>query len=160
MIGMTGRVPICAVIVWAVLVSSAVAESTTDWKCTAITEIPVDERIAACTSVLEAGKFGDRGVIRSRFNRAGAYTKKGAFELAVADYTELIRLFPRNPYAYYNRAYSYYQMGELERAIADYGEVIGLNPKDQRAYYSRAVSYSKKGDFDLAIADYTRAIEA
>lgn len=89
----------------------------------------------------------------------GAYNKKGAFELAVADYSELIRLFPRNVYAYYNRAYSYYQLGELERAIVDYGEVIGLNPKDQRAYYSRGVTYSKKGDFDLAIADYTKAIE-
>jgi len=161
MIGMTGRVPTCAAIGLAVLafVSPATAESATDWKCTAITEIPVDDRIAACTSVLEAGKFGDRGVLRARFNRAGAYTKKGAFELAVADYTELVRLFPRNPYAYYNRAYSYYQLGELERAIADYGEVIGLNPKDQRAYYSRGVTYSRKGDFDLAIADYTRAIE-
>lgn len=161
MIGMTGRVPACAAIVWAVLgfVSPVVADPTTDWKCTAITEIPVDDRIAACTSVLETGKFGERGVIRARFNRAGAYVKKSAFELAVADYSELIRIFPRNHYAYYNRAYAYYQLGELERAIADYGVAIGLNPKDQRAYYSRGVTYSKKGDFDLAIADYTRAIE-
>lgn len=159
MIGMTGRVPTCAAIVWAVLVLPAVAESSPEWKCTAFTEIPTDERIAACTSVLDSGKFGDRGVISARFNRAGAYTKKGAFELAVADYTELTRLFPRNPYAYYNRAYSYYQLGELERSIADYGEVIKLNPRDQRAYYSRGTTYAKKGDFDLAIADYTRAIE-
>ncbi|MCS3758402.1 hypothetical protein [Bradyrhizobium centrosematis] len=97
MIGMTGRVPTCAAIVWALLVLPAVAESSPEWKCTAFTEIPTDERIAACTSVLDSGKFGDRGVISARFNRAGAYTKKGAFELAVADYTELTRLFPRNP---------------------------------------------------------------
>ncbi|MCK1394840.1 tetratricopeptide repeat protein [Bradyrhizobium sp. 1] len=161
MIGMVSRAFACAVICLVALrlVPAAVAEPTTDWKCTAIPEIPVDERIAACTSVLESGKFGERGVIRARFNRAGAYNKKGAFELAVADYSELIKLYPRNVYAYYSRAYSYHQLGELERAIADYGEVIGLNPKDQRAYYNRGVSYCKKGDLDLSIADYTRAIE-
>ncbi|MBB4368665.1 tetratricopeptide (TPR) repeat protein [Bradyrhizobium sp. cir1] len=136
-----------------------IADPATDWKCNAITEVPTDERIQACTSVLDSGKFGERGTISAYFNRAGAYSKKGAFELAVADYSELIRLYPRNMYAYYNRAYSYYQLGEIDRAIADYGEVIKANPKDQRAYYSRAVTYAKKGDFDLAIADYTRAIE-
>ncbi|MBR0780837.1 tetratricopeptide repeat protein [Bradyrhizobium iriomotense] len=161
MSGMTGREIVAAAICLAAasLVSPSIAESNTDWKCTAITEIPVDERIAACTSVLDAGKFGERGVISARFNRASAYSKKGAFELAVADYSELIRLHPQNVYAHYNRAYSYYQLGELDRAIADYGEAIRLNPKDQRAYYSRGVSYSTKGDFDRAIADYTRAIE-
>jgi len=162
MIGMTSRVLAAAAIVLAVLacVSPATADPATDWKCTAIPEIPVDERIAACTSVLEAGKFGERGVISARFNRAGAYNKKGAFELAIADYDEVIRLFPRNQYAYYCRAYSYYQLGKLDRAIADYGVVIGLNPKDLRAYYSRGVTYAKKGDLDLAIADYTKAIES
>lgn len=161
MIGTKGRAFACVAIggVFFAHVFSAIAESSTDWKCTAITEIPVDDRIASCTSLLDAGKFGARGEISARFNRAGAYNKKGSFELAVADYGELIKRYPRNVQAYYNRAYSYYQMGELERAIADYGAVIGLNPKDQRAYYSRGVSYSKKGDFDLAIADYTRAIE-
>ncbi|MET4485545.1 tetratricopeptide (TPR) repeat protein [Bradyrhizobium sp. LA7.1] len=161
MIGMTSRAIVCAAICLAALlfVSPAIADPASDWKCNAITEIPVDERIAACTSVLEAGKFGQQGTIRARLNRAGAYNKKGAFELAVADYSELIRLYPRNMHAYYNRAYSHYQLEEFDRAIADYGEVIGLNPKDQRAYYSRAVSHSKKGDLDLAIADYTRAIE-
>ena len=161
MFGMVGRAIVSAAICLASasFASPAVAEPNADWKCTAIPEIPFDERIAACTSVLESGKFGEHGVITARFNRAGAYNKKGAFELAVADYSELIRLYPQNVYAHYNRAYSYYQLGELERAIADYGEVIGLNPKDQRAYYSRGATYSRKGDLDRAIADYTSAIE-
>jgi tetratricopeptide (TPR) repeat protein len=161
MFGIVGRALVCASFGSAALlfVCPAYGDSTTDWKCNAITEVPIDERIAACTSVLEIGKFGQQGAIRARFNRAAAYNKKREYDHAVADYDELIRLYPRNVYAYYNRAYSHYQLGEVDRAIADYGEVIRANPRDQRAYYSRAVSYATKGDFDLAIADYTRAID-
>ncbi|MGY8664721.1 tetratricopeptide repeat protein [Bradyrhizobium sp. UFLA05-109] len=146
-------------LVVATLPALAATDTASDWKCTAITEVPIDERIVACTSVLESGKYGQQGAIRAHFNRAAAYNKKREFAHAIADYDELIRLYPRNMYAYYSRAYSYHQLGEFDRAIADYGEAIRLNPKNQRAYFSRGVTYSKNGDYDRAIADYTDAIQ-
>ena len=73
MIGMTSRAIVCAAICLAALlfVSPAAADRL-GLECNAITEIPVDERIAACTSVLEAGEFGQQGTIRARLNRGGA----------------------------------------------------------------------------------------
>lgn len=161
MIGMISRVLACAAIGSAFLAfaSLATADSATDWKCTATTEVPIDERIAACTSVLDSGKFGQQGAIRAHFNRAAAYNRKGEYDHAIADYDELIRLYPQNMYAYYCRAYSYYQLGDYDHALADYDRVIWLSPRNLRAYYSRGVTHVKMGSFDRAIADYSKVIE-
>src|SRR5262245_53502370 len=118
-----------------VLASPARAEATADWKCNAQTEVPPDERIAACTSVLDQGKYGRPALIRAYFNRAAAYRKKGEFERAAADYSALIELYPANMYAYMCRAYSYFHSGDFDRAIADFDRTIQLNPRSRYAYY-------------------------
>src|SRR5215475_7668109 len=106
MIGKAGRALIGAAVklMAIVLVAPAAAEQTADWKCNAFTKVSPDERIAACTSVLEEAKYGRQSVIRARFNRAGAYHAKGEFAQAIADYDALIELYPTNRHAYYCRA--------------------------------------------------------
>jgi tetratricopeptide (TPR) repeat protein len=141
------------------LVWPAFAEPTADWKCNAITDVPLDERIAACTAVIDSGRFGRPSLIRAYFNRAGAYNKKTEFDRAVADYSALMELHPGNIFVYNFRAYSYFQLGELDRAIADYDRAIELNQRSRYAYLSRGVAYYRKEDYDHAIADYTQALQ-
>ena len=83
----------------ATLPASAAVEPASDWKCTAITEVSIDERIAACSSALESGKFGRQAELRAHFKRAAAHYKKGEFERAIADYSAVIELHPKNIYA-------------------------------------------------------------
>jgi lipoprotein NlpI len=141
------------------LVWPAFAEPTADWKCNAITDVPLDERIAACTAVIDSGRFGRPSLIRAYFNRAGAYNKKTEFDRAVADYSALMEFHPGNIFVYNFRAYSYFQLGELDRAIADYDRAIELNQRSRYAYLSRGVAYYRKEDYDHAIADYTQALQ-
>ena len=85
-------------------------------------------------------------------------TKKGEHDKAIADYTEAIRLDPKDAEAYCNRGLAYGNKGDYDKAIADYTEAIRLNPKYAEAYYNRGMTYASKGEYDKAIADYTEAI--
>ncbi|MFO0844505.1 MAG: tetratricopeptide repeat protein [Gemmataceae bacterium] len=63
--------------------------------------------------------------------RAQAHTRAGRHADAVGDYTELLRLEPRNLEAIANRGLAHAQLGEHGKAIADYTEGLRLNPHDE-----------------------------
>lgn len=76
----------------------------------------------------------------------------------VANYTEGIRLNPKDADGYINRGNVYYRKGESDKAIADFTETIRLDPQNALAYFDRGVVFYNKGDYDKAIADLTEAI--
>src|SRR5439155_983716 len=79
-------------------------------------------------------------------------------EKAIVDYDEVIRLDPKDVYAYIYRGCAYERKGDYDKAIADYDEAIRLDPKGAKAYEIRGAAYHDKGDYDKAIADYDEAI--
>jgi cytochrome c-type biogenesis protein CcmH/NrfG len=83
---------------------------------------------------------------------------KGDYDLAIADYSEAIRLKPGFVEAYINRGYAYGQQRDYDKAIADYNEAVRLKPDFWAAYINRANAYNHKGDWDRALADYNEAI--
>jgi len=117
----------------------------------------LDEKIASCTRLLDAGGLAAADRAMAYANRAGAYVGKGDREHAFADANEAIRIDPKNAVAYVNRAASYQGLAD-DRAIADSSEAIRLNPKMAMAYANRAGAHLRKGDFDLALADASEAI--
>jgi lipoprotein NlpI len=146
-----------ALILTSISVLPARAQSTEEAKCTTSADIPPDERISGCTSVLESGKYGLQGTIRAYFGRGSAYLKKGDLDLAVADYTQVIQRYPKNWQAYFCRGQAYSRKGDLGRAIADYTELVRLNPKAEAGYIGRGAAYAKEGELDRAIADFDQA---
>lgn len=121
-------------------------------------DIPDDERIAGCSTLLESNKYGTTGSLTGLFIRARTSFRKKLFDAAIADYTEIIRRFPKNEFTYLERGVTYYNKVEFERAIADFDHVIELKPNFERAYYSRGAANLRKGDLDQSIADYNQAI--
>jgi len=65
--------------------------------------------------------------------RGDAYYDNGDLDLAIADYTEAIRLDPNDVGAYFNRGLAYADSGDFDPAIADITEVIRLNPDNETA---------------------------
>ena len=57
------------------------------------------------------------------------------YDRAIADFTEAIRLDPKDDWAYYYRAQSWNAKGEYDKAIADLTEAIRLDPNDASVYY-------------------------
>jgi tetratricopeptide (TPR) repeat protein len=85
-------------------------------------------------------------------------TKEAAYDRAIADITEAIRLDPGNARAYQERAGAYHQKGDYDRAIADFTKAIQLDSEYHAAYNNRGLAYSHKGEYDNAIADLNHAI--
>jgi lipoprotein NlpI len=141
------------------VVSSAVAQTMPEAKCTALGDIPKDERIAGCTTLLESNRYGLKAGITSHFFRARAFFDKGDFDNAIADYTEIIRLNPNNSIAYVGRGLSHHRKLELDLAIADYDHAIQISPSYRYAFLGRANTYRAKGELDRAMVDYDHAID-
>ena len=91
-------------------------------------------------------------------NRGNAYARSNKRELAIADYTEAIKLGAKAIH-YTNRGNAYLALTKYDLAAADYSEAIKLEPKNPEHYDSRALVYRVLGKYDSAIADYNEAIK-
>ncbi|MHB9294737.1 hypothetical protein PilKf_00462 [Pillotina sp. SPG140] len=89
--------------------------------------------------------------------RGHEYYDKKEYERAIIDYTEAIRLNPKDAIVYNNRGAAYYNKKEYEHAIIDYTEAIRLDSKYATAYYNRGYAYKAKGDSAQAHADFAEA---
>ena len=79
--------------------------------------------------------------------------------MAIADYTEAIRIKPDYASAYNNRGNAYGDLGQHDKAIFDLTQAIRINPDDANAYHNRNLAYQKQGKKDLAEADRAKAKE-
>ena len=103
-------------------------EQQIDW-CTHSNKPSLDLVIKGCTAVVQSG----RGSVSQRawafLSRGTAYYQKGAFDRAISDFTEAIRLDPKNAIAFGIRGRAYSKKRNVDGAITDYTEAIRLNPK-------------------------------
>ena len=80
------------------------------------------------------------------------------YNSAIADFTETIRLAPKNIYAYFNRGIAKSHLGQHIAAIADWNEAIRLNPDFVSAYVNRGFLKGQLGQYVAAIADFNTVI--
>lgn len=107
------------------------AASKQDWDECAGTELAV--AIRACSRIVsdQASSPSDRADGYSY--RAGAYLSQRNFDQAIADYSEAIRLVPRNVSAFTGRALAYFHTGNRDQAAADFSVVQHLDPSKAAA---------------------------
>ena len=96
---------------------------------------------------------------RAYNNRGVAYNKKGEYDLAIADFTEMMALRRNDPQAHRNRGATRANHGEYELAIKDFDKAIDLNPEDARVYNMRGKAYSAIRNYESAAADHIKALE-
>jgi len=96
---------------------------------------------------------------RAYRQRGLAYSGRGWYERAIADFDEAVRLARDDGGSYAMRGAAHWLKGDLDRAIADATEAIRLESRDAASYRVRGFARLGKGEFDLAIADFTKAIE-
>ena len=128
---------------------------------------PADAAVAACTRLLRQAKGA--AAATAYFWRGFAHARNSAFDKAIADYSEALRIDPKNASAYNGRglAYSndsshgvlYFDRGQLDRALADFNEAVRLAPKISSVYANRANVHYRMDQLDLAIADYDKALQ-
>jgi tetratricopeptide (TPR) repeat protein len=93
------------------------------------------------------------------FQRGSAYLRKGAYDLALTDLGQAIKLQPKLAGAYVNRMQIYINKGDYKRALADVNQAIKLQPDFALAHNNRGIVYLNVKDYDKAIADFSQALK-
>jgi hypothetical protein len=93
------------------------------------------------------------------YRRGQVYASKGAYLLAVNDFTESIRLNPKDVEAYNNRCWARTVIGDLQSALKDCNEALRLRPNFVDALDSRGLVNLKSGQTKNAIADFDAALK-
>ena len=90
--------------------------------------------------------------------RAALYHSAGDHEHAIADYTAIIRLDPKQVGALNGRGACHYARSDYDRAMADFDAALKVDANYVAALVNRAGAWRGKKDFKRALADYERAL--
>lgn len=117
------------------------------------------ERVEACTRVLNDATISrdDREWFLNE--RGLAYFNVEDWDRAIADFTESIKINPKDAVVYTNRSDAYRSKNDFALALADANQAIKLDPKSARAYNTRGRAYFYNSDYDRAIPDFSQAIK-
>jgi hypothetical protein len=92
------------------------------------------------------------------YRRGQVYASKGAYNLAIRDFDDTLRLNPRDVEAYNNRCWTRTVVGDLQAALKDCNEALRMRPNFVDALDSRGLVNLKNGQTKNAIADYDAAL--
>jgi tetratricopeptide (TPR) repeat protein len=97
--------------------------------------------------------------VEALYDRGLFYQNTGAFEKAVNDYNELLKVDPNYAYAYFNLGYiAMIFEKDYAKAIPLFTRALTFEAHYVEAYYNRGICYEKTGDIQKAKADYTEAL--
>jgi tetratricopeptide (TPR) repeat protein len=91
--------------------------------------------------------------------RATVAANERRFPEAIADFTDAIKVSPKDAGIYERRAAVEMKMNDLTKAMADYSEAIKLNPNEIRYYLYRGYVFESQGDLQNALADTEKVLK-
>jgi len=93
--------------------------------------------------------------------RAYTNSTNGNYDLAIEDYTEAIRIEPKNATAYNGRAwvYAYYLKTNYDQALADADQALKLSPNNASYLDTRGWVYLGMGNHNKATDDFLKALQ-
>ncbi|MFI3301437.1 MAG: tetratricopeptide repeat protein [Candidatus Gastranaerophilales bacterium] len=96
--------------------------------------------------------------VSSRIPLAMSYQKLNKNDLALVQYSEILKKEPDLHSIKFDYANLLVDIGEKDKAITNYNEYIKHYPKDYRAYQNLGIIYKKDSNWDLAIENLEKAL--
>jgi len=93
------------------------------------------------------------------FDKAGYYSMRGEYDMAIAMYSKSIRYNPHDENAYNNLGNVYRNIGLYGEALGDYNKALEINPYLVEAHNNLGILYVNRGLYDEAIKEYNVALE-
>jgi tetratricopeptide (TPR) repeat protein len=93
------------------------------------------------------------------FNRGSAYMATRRFDLALADYNQVVSLGKPSPAAYVQRGKCHANTGDLVSAIRDCSTAIMTDPTMADAWLNRGCFYAQSRRYNDAIGDFSQAVK-
>ena len=75
------------------------------------------------------------------FNRGLVHHNQGNYQLAIADFTEALKLDPNNALVLATRGDAYRMQGEYDKALADFTEALRLDPTNAVAHINQGIAH-------------------
>ena len=102
-------------------------------------------------------KYPDE-ITKSYANRGIAFTFAGQWNEAVADFTKVIEIDPKDAWGYADRGEAYQHLNQWQQSIDDFTQAIAIDSARQETYAGRGLAYGVLGQYDKAIQDLSVAI--
>ncbi|MBR0851401.1 tetratricopeptide repeat protein [Bradyrhizobium diazoefficiens] len=144
----------------AIVLSTATASAATMQDlndCQGSADIP--RMIAACSSVAQDARLPADARSMALLKRGFGNYALDKMDAAQADFSEAIRLNPKNNFAHHELGLTLTRKGDLTGAIASFNEAIRLDPFSPASLFSRGLVYMAQDRLDEAMADFTAAIK-
>jgi lipoprotein NlpI len=122
-------------------------------------QVDLDARIAACTSLIESGKWSGKDIGWAYANRCAVYSAQGRDDKALADCVQAILLDPDGAIPYQIRGDIALKRGEADKALADYDRAIMHGARSAAIFVDRGNLLLAKGESEKALADFNQALE-
>ncbi|SEN61153.1 tetratricopeptide repeat protein [Bradyrhizobium sp. OK095] len=119
----------------------------------------IQRMIAACTRLSQDAALPPGARSMTLLKRGFGYFALDKFDAAQADFSEAIRLNPKNNFAHHELGLTLFKKGDSVGAIASLTEAIKLDPASAASRVSRGQVYLAAGGLDEAIQDFTDAIK-
>src|ERR1043166_37853 len=126
--------------------------------CATQAEDIADQRIAACTNLLRAGRLRGEPEGVAYALRGLAYLDRNDVAHAIGDLNQAITLAPEFAPAYQNRGNAWYARGNYGAAMSDYDMTIKLDPNTASPYVNRATLRRDLGNANGALDDFAKAL--
>ena len=118
-----------------------------------------EDGISACTRLITARKLGGADLGQVYVLRAIGYGRfRGDYDLAIADYSEGMRLDPTIVASYAGRGASYLRKGNLDLALKDLNEGLRRNPNNSAVHNGLGAYHLAKGEYGSALLEFNTAI--
>jgi tetratricopeptide (TPR) repeat protein len=119
-----------------------------------------DRAIEECTRALRYPNLSNAGAQQVITNRGVLRLRRSEYEMALADFDEVIRRNSENAEAHLNRGTALLQLRRPGDAIAALTEALGLGVAEPyKAYFNRGAARESLGDLRGAYEDYSTALE-
>lgn len=114
----------------------------------------VDDAIPYANDAIRRNPTSDAYV-----SRAIVWTNLSEDDAAIRDFTEAIRLDPKNAEWYVRRGHLRGRTKDFDQAFADFDVALKMEPRSSEVYVARGNVRLMKGEPDLAIADHNDALK-
>ena len=145
---------IVSIVVSAVSAFAATPQDLND--CQDSTDVP--RMMAACSSLSQDARLPAGARSMALLKRGFGNFALGNMDAAQADFTEAVRLNPKNNYAHHELGLTLAKKGDTTRAIASLTEAINLDPSGAASRFIRGQICMSEDRLDEAIRDFTDAI--
>ncbi|WP_170754098.1 tetratricopeptide repeat protein [Ruegeria lacuscaerulensis] len=96
------------------------------------------QAVSACTALLN-GNGATEANRNALFRfRGRAYYRDRQFDMAVADYTRALAVYPNDANSFLRRAFAYDALGDTQAAAADYDSALQIDPDSLFALYRKS----------------------